>query len=379
MGSRSVANQLTQMIQSGQAAIGSYLPPTRQLASQFGVSLHTVGVALKQLETQRLVECLPRQGARVRSRHPMETIETGLRHIAVVINNERDWLYARHLTSEWGGQIIHHLEQELFGEGFTLATLFQAPLEAEGDITLEQRLDRLGPTLHGAVCFGTPGVLDLIHQLQKRDVPWVAINQPSREINHNYIAADNHRAGWKVGRLFAECGYEKVLLLNNTASRLSSDADKLTGVFQGYIESGTVVDGLRPVPCGGYFEMNGYRATKDLLDEGNRPQAVFATGDFLAAGAIHALRDAGLSVPQDVNVIGATGMQTSAHMDPPLSVVAQPMEKIGRAAGQMLREMINEGTRQYAPRRIDCPLILRDSTNVSDETKQKLSELFQPG
>jgi DNA-binding LacI/PurR family transcriptional regulator len=374
MSSRNVANQLTQWIQSGQAAIGSNLPPTRQLASQFGVSLHTVGVALKQLETQQLVECLPRQGAMVKARTP-PAAEPQVKQIGVFVVNERDWAMAPH-HAEWGWTIVHHLEQELFGAGFTLTTLSHSPVEAEGGITLEQRLERLGPTLRGAICFSNPSIAVLLDQLRRRDVPWVAINQPSRGIHHNYVGGDNMHAGWKIGRLFAECEVERALLLNNNAAALPSDAEKMAGIFQGYIESGAAVGGLRMISCGNYFEMDGYRATRGALEEGFRPQAVFATGDYLAAGAIHALRDAGMRVPEDVSVIGATGLERSAQFDPPLSVVAQPMEEMGRTAGKMLREMIGEGTRRYAARRIECPLILRGSTSVvMDEVRGRLAEV----
>jgi DNA-binding LacI/PurR family transcriptional regulator len=377
MSSRNVANQLTQWIQSGQAAIGSYLPPTRQLASQFGVSLHTVGVALKQLETQRLVECRPRQGAMVRARTPEDAVEPQVRQIAVCVSNEHDWKMAPH-NSEWSWQIVHHLERELFDAGFSLTTLSSPPAPAgqEPGISLEQRLDRMGRTLCGAVCFSCPGAMEMIEQLQQRDLPWVTINRPSRRITHNYVSADNLRGGWSAGRLFAECGFERVLLLSNNAARFASDAEKMTGVFQGYIESGAATEGLRIVPCDNFFEMDAYRTVKTLLEEGYRPQGVFASGDYLAAGAIHALRDAGMRVPEEVSVIGATGLERSAHFDPPLSVVAQPMEELGRTAGRMLREMMSEGTRRYAPRRIECPLILRGSTSVLvDEARGKLAEL----
>jgi LacI family transcriptional regulator len=305
-------------------------------------------------------------------------MEPQIQQIAVFVANERQWMTAPH-HSEWSWQIVHALEQELFNAGFSLTVISPPSVggEAESGISLEQRLERLGRTLCGAVCFSCPGVLEMIEQLQQRDVPWVAINRPGRQINHNYVSAANQQGGWTVGRLFALSGLERVLLLSNNAARFASDTEKMTGMFQGYIESGMPTGGLQLVGCDNFFEMDGYRATRAALEEGFRPQGVFASGDMLAAGAIHALRDAGLGVPEEVSVVGATGLERSAQYDPPLSVIAQPMEQMGRAAGQMLREMIAEKTRRYAPRRIECPLILRGSTNVTiGETNGKLGGML---
>lgn len=374
MGSAKVANELAQWIRSGQATVGSYLPPTRQLATKFGVSLHTVGVALKQLQTQNLVECLPRQGAKVVSRTLQSAAPTQIKQIAVFVVNERDWLMAPHVTAEWGWQVIRSFERELFGAGYSLLSMSASqPLESD-EITLEQRLDRLGPTLCGAICFAHSETMRTIDALQKRDVPWVTIGRPHRQMRQNYVAADNLDGGRKVGRLFAACGFERVLLLPSQTIVRPNDVDKLTGLFQGYIESGASTAGLKIIPCGSVGEMDAYQTTRAVLKEGFRPQAVFATGDFLAAGAMHALRDAAMRVPEDVSVVGATGLDASAHMDPPLSVLAQPTEQIGHAAGQILRQMITEGTRRYTPRLFDCSLILRNSVNVSEEIRCKLAD-----
>lgn len=373
-----VADQLTQWIEAGRVEVGSYLPPMRELASQFGVSLHTVGVAIKQLETQKLVECLPRQGAKVTSRMPADTAAKRLKHIAVFVVSGKDWILASRQASEWGHGIVRALEQELFADGFTMTLLPASHPADDSPIPLQERLDRLGDTLRGGLCFTNANIAELIEQLRRRDVPWVSINRPSRQIDYNHVDADNIRAGWKVGRLFAGSGFRQVMMLASNTARPASDAEMIAGVFQAYVEEGVSTEGLRTVSCGDILEMNGYRTTRAFLQEGHRPQAIFATGDLLACGAMHALKDAGIRVPEEVSVIGATGLAGSADYDPPLTVVAQPMDQMGRAAGRMLRQMIAEGTRRYAPRKFDCPLIVRASTNISQDVLNKFADECPP-
>lgn len=371
MVSQEIADQLAQRIEKGEIALGSFLPPTRQLATTFNVSQHTIGIVLKRLEGLRLVQCLPRQGAKVRARTPLEGANPQVKQIAVFVISERDWLTESH--GSWGWRIFHAFEEELFNAGYSMLPISASqPLVSEG-ITLESRLDRLGPTLCGALYFASPDALRIAELLDKRNVPAVAVGRPSRDVRHNYVTARHMEGGRKVGRLFAACEFKQILLLYGAPNPRISDSDKMTGVFQGYLESGGATEGIKPIACGGIAEMDGYRTTRALLDQGYRPHAIFATGDYLAAGAIHALHDAGIRVPEEVSVIGATGLDASAGMDPPLSVLAQPVEQLGKAAAHMLRHMMAEQTRRQAARAFDCPLILRASTNIPQELTNQLA------
>jgi DNA-binding LacI/PurR family transcriptional regulator len=364
-----VAEELSLKIDRQEWPAGRRLPSVRALAKQFEVSPYTVHGAIQLLAKRGVVKSRPRSGMFVRG-NP----KPALKQIVWSVCNERDWTrLSQHPGSggDWAVRIGTFLEKELFEAGFSVTMI--PPSSGEG-VPLDQRLDRLGSTLCGGICFPQSGEWAFIEQMQRRGLPWVTINRPSRDLTCNYIAADNVHAGWRVGRLFVAAGFERVLLLVGNAVGGLSDSEKMGGVFQGCIESGAPINGIRLVHCQSIHEMDGYRATRNILEEGFRPQGVFTTGDFLAAGAIHALKDAGLRVPEDVGVIGATGLDRSAQLEPPLSVVAQPMEEMGRTAAKMLLEMIREGTRRYAPRRIPCSLILRESMKVSQEMRRKLAE-----
>lgn len=364
-----LAEKLSLKIDCQEWPAGRRLPSVRELARQFEVSPYTVHGAVQLLAKRGMVKSRPRSGMFVRG-NP----KPALKQIVWSICSERDWQRISHHPGsggDWAARIGTFLEKELFEAGFSVTMM--GPSTKDG-VPLDQRLDRLGSTLCGGICFPQSGEWAFIEQMQRLGLPWVTINRPSRHLTHNYIAADNVHAGWRVGRLFVAAGFERVLLLASNMAGALSDSEKTGGVFHGYIESAAPLHGIRLVHCDSIYEMAGYQATRSVLEEGFRPQGVFTTGDFLAAGAIHALKEAGLRVPEDVSVIGATGLEWSAHLDPPLSVMAQPMEEMGHTAAKMLLEMIREGTRRYAPRRIPCPLILRESMKISEETRRKLAE-----
>ena len=74
----------------------------------------------------------------------------------------------------------------------------------------------------------------------------------------------------------------------------------------------------------------------------DRPTAVFAVSDTLAIGVINGLRGAGLRVPDDVAVVGFDDIAVAAHIDPPLTTVAQPMQELGETAAHLLLRRLRE-------------------------------------
>jgi LacI family transcriptional regulator len=368
-----VAKKLIDLIDSGSVAVGEALPPTRALASQFGVSLNTVQVALRELETLRMIDCSPRQRSVVKSASPIveQPVRAETRQVAIIAAVPADRVM-QNSHAPWTSQIIHAMEQALFEAGYA-AGLVSVPLEEVSEATIAARLDMFGSSLVGALCFPNPILPPFTDELERRGLPWIALNRPSPDYNHNFVMADHHKAGRRVGRIFVECGFERVVLLGRDMTG-SSDLEKTVGFFQGYLESGASPQGIMPIACGGTEEADSYYVVQELLKgERPRPQAIFATGDYLAMGAIRAIQEAGLRVPDDISVLGATGLPASRIFRPPLSVVVQPTMEIGRNAAQLLHEMIDEGIFKCNPRRIPCRLILRESVKLPEALRRRLA------
>ena len=89
----------------------------------------------------------------------------------------------------------------------------------------------------------------------------------------------------------------------------------------------------------------GFEATLDLLDQSDRPDAIFTSNSLLTAGALEAIRERKLSVPRDVALVGFDETTWGALVDPPITVIAQPTEEIGRTATELLFQRIAEPTR----------------------------------
>ena len=88
----------------------------------------------------------------------------------------------------------------------------------------------------------------------------------------------------------------------------------------------------------------------------HRPDAVFAASDIMAVGAMRAIREAGLRVPEDIAVAGFDDMPFAARTDPPLTTVRQPIQRTGALAAETLIDLIEHPDSR--PRRVVLPVEL---------------------
>ncbi len=113
----------------------------------------------------------------------------------------------------------------------------------------------------------------------------------------------------------------------------------------------------------GDFSVNsGYQRAQDLLQLGRLPEAILVTNNLMGIGALRAFREAGLKVPQDLGLVVFDETYVADLTDPPLTVIMQPAEEIGRVAARCLLERIQKGD-LISPREIflDLVLVVRDS------------------
>ena len=110
---------------------------------------------------------------------------------------------------------------------------------------------------------------------------------------------------------------------------------------------------------GDFSEGSGYTAMSELLD--HSPDAVFAASDGMALGAIRRIQDAGLSIPQDIAVIGFDGFTKAETAQPPLTTLRQPVSATGSKAVEMLHQILRDGSDSVQPEILPVELIHRAS------------------
>jgi LacI family transcriptional regulator len=117
---------------------------------------------------------------------------------------------------------------------------------------------------------------------------------------------------------------------------------------------------------GDFTEASGYRGIEQLLAGATMPTAIFAANDSMAVGALSALRNAGLRVPDDIAVVGFDDIPIAEYVNPPLTTVRVAISKLGAYAAERLFECMREDNHQIRKHEIQpTELVVRSSCGAS--------------
>ena len=136
------------------------------------------------------------------------------------------------------------------------------------------------------------------------------------------VGCDNVDGGFQATRHLLQTGHQRIAFLGSTTQRAPELAGRYAGYRKALREAGIDPDDRLKVDADS-SDGEGYRAVRDLLDRNVEFDALFAVTDVIAIDAMHALEDAGLSVPNDVAVVGFDDILLAAHVSPPLTTVRQ--------------------------------------------------------
>jgi len=125
----------------------------------------------------------------------------------------------------------------------------------------------------------------------------------------------------------------------------------------------------------------GYEVTTALIKSRQPFTAVFAFNDISAMGAIRALRESGLRVPEDVSVVGFDDIPSAAYQNPGLTTVRQPLRKMGTIAAETVLRLIRSGSARPTMKQIVVApeLIVRETTRARTPAAEKTSRAEEPG
>ena len=204
-------------------------------------------------------------------------------------------------------------------------------------------------------------------------VPVVAISAHSPVQNVTNIVLDHHMAvEMALAHLF-ELGHRRIAFMRGPRAIPDSDfrwqsIQQVAGEIGLRIDPALVIriEGAGWSTKTGEHPMApeiGYKPMRALLEKTHNFTAIFCFNDIAAIGAIRALKDAGLCVPQDVSVVGFDDIQSAAYSTPSLTTVRQPLAEMGQRGAQILLERIAHREAPYLSEIVMAPeLVVREST-----------------
>jgi DNA-binding LacI/PurR family transcriptional regulator len=275
------------------------------------------------------------------------------------------------ISNPYSTELAHAIRETLLGGGYNLFICISEH-SAEEDIIAFESLS--SHSVDGIIVAtrSNPAGDEHLRKIVDGNIPVVVIGRDFYHESVDSIAADNLRGGFEATRHLIDLGHTRIGFIGAGLNARAS-LKRLQGYLKALEDHDIEIDErlvtgrketVSEVP--GYStEKMGYEGMKRLLSLPNRPSAVFARNDFTAIGAMTAVKEAGLKIPQDIAIVGFDDIPLAGHTTPPLTTVRQPMRLQGRLAAEMLLRRINDEAE--IPRRekiLNCELIIRDSTVI---------------
>ncbi len=199
----------------------------------------------------------------------------------------------------------------------------------------------------------------LLRQLSDNKKPWVLIGRPVHEIESvSFVGIDNAAASEEAVRHLLSRGRRRIGTITGKMDNIDS-RERLQGYKQALAAANLPLDPNRIVE--GCFSRNcGYASMKILLERGI--DAVFAASDLIAAGALQAIQDAGLRIPDDVALVGFDDLPIASQLKPTLTTVRQSVAEKGEQATAILLNLIEGRIAPPVQTLLPTQLIIRESS-----------------
>ena len=351
-----IKNALKNKIESGELHVGDQVGTQQELAAQFNVSLITVKKAIAELVAEGLLVSRVRKGTFVaewqRKRKELSPHKT----IGLVL---------RDVQHQFFSLIIHSVEERAYELGFNvlLSNSSGSIEKEENQISHFKRLGVDGLII-ASLSFeykATP----FVQKLHDENFPYVMVSY-IHDPDYWYVGTNHELGGYLATEHLLKLGYKSIGCLHIGKGNLLSEIRK-NGYALALQEYDRPFDShLIYYLAGNTTEIAadryalGYKFGQRFISLDQKPDALFVYNDATALGLEHSLVEWGLSIPDDVAIVGFDDVMLAQYAPVPLTTIRQPTNRIGRAAVDVIQKRI-EGS-DVGNRTIFKPsLVVRDS------------------
>lgn len=174
----------------------------------------------------------------------------------------------------------------------------------------------------------------VLRALESLDIPFVRISPGTNHALTSSVFMDDAQAADDMTTYLINAGHRRIGFIKGHHNHMASD-DRLFGYRRALDRAGLPYDPV--LVCDGEFDFDsGVRGGRALLDQSNRPTAIFASNDDMAAGVLAVAHDRGINVPAELSVAGFDDTTLARTVWPPLTTIHQPMIELARTATEIL-------------------------------------------
>ncbi|WP_425234843.1 LacI family DNA-binding transcriptional regulator [Ulvibacterium sp.] len=172
------------------------------------------------------------------------------------------------------------------------------------------------------------------HFIKNSKIPLVLIDRYFKDQTIPFVTADNFQSAYFATEFLIHKGHQNIACIQGLGYT-SVNENRILGYSQA-MEDHKIPTRFTQISGSGYSIENGYESTKELLQKKNRPTAIFALNNQIALGAMKAIKEAGLHIPEDISLIAFDEQPYFELLSPALTAIKQPMQGIGKVAVETL-------------------------------------------
>jgi LacI family transcriptional regulator len=323
------------------------------VAREAGVSYSTVSRVVNNYEyvkpetREKVLNAMMRLGYVVNQQ--ARSLRGGLSHVVGVLVPD--------VGNNYIGAIIRGIDAELAANQYDLM-LYTTHRQKTRESTYVATITR--GMADGLLLLLPTNVEAYMASLQQQQFPHVLIDYQAVDNQFtSTVQSTNFDGAYDATRYLIELGHRRIGYVIGL-QEMQCSLDRLAGYRAALADYG-IEYAPELVQEGDFFRVQGYEAARHLLSLDHPPTAIFSANDLSAFGVIEAVRNCGLSVPEDVSVIGFDDTWEAEQVHPGLTTVRQPLEQMGRIAAQILLRRLEDP--DLPGKRVELPteLVIRDS------------------
>lgn len=207
----------------------------------------------------------------------------------------------------------------------------------------------------GIIMVSYGGNHEYLQELIQKDIPVILLDRMIKDVECDVVLADNLNASYQAVEELITRKHKRIGIICGPENAYTAD-ERRKGYLRVHQDYHLEVDPLLMV-VGDYTVESGYKSLEAFWNMKERPTAVLVTNYEMTIGAIMAINDLDISIPNELSIIGFDNIQMAKVVKPPLSIVEQPMKEIGETAAKLMLKRLRE---DY----VDFPSVYRLKTKV---------------
>jgi LacI family transcriptional regulator len=261
------------------------------------------------------------------------------------------------VTNPFWTTVARGVEDAASQQGFTV---FLCNTDEREDKQAEYLKVLLRKRVDGVLLVPARSSPEPVQMIQKQGVQVVVMDRLVPGAQVDVVRGASRQGAYELTQYLLQLGHRRIAILTGPED-VSTARERVQGYQQALAEFQAPADETL-LSYGEYTTESGYTRTERLLDHPQPPSALFAGNNFIAIGALKALRDWGVNAPQDLSVVSFDDIPVSMVVEPFLTVAAQPAYDMGKCATELLlRRIAAPNGSPYREIMLPTELIIRGS------------------